>query len=77
MKPRLVLSACLVGLVLGACSEVSTGGSDGAAPAADPFANLPEGVTRDQVYTRRPDPRAGPCTYYRVEGFEVQLTCET
>lgn len=67
-------SAALVSLaVLAGCAGAVPGPD--AEPAPDPLATLPAGVTRDMVYTRRPDPRAGPCSYYRVEGLEVLLSC--
>ena len=62
-------------LTLSGCLQAGPTGGAAAPAASDPLANLPEGVTRDMVYTRQPDPRAGPCYYYRVEGFEVLLSC--
>lgn len=63
--------ALILPLLLAACTAAPGGSSD----SADVVLDLPEGVTRDQVYTRQPDPRAGPCYYYRVEGLEVLLNC--
>ena len=69
MRAAVLLSA----LALAGCTTAGPAPEGGSAP--DPLANLPEGVTRDMVYSRQPDPRAGPCYYYRVEGLEVQLSC--
>ncbi len=66
--------APLAAIALAGC--MGTGTEPPAGSTGSPFASLPDGVTRDMVYSRQPDPRAGPCYYYRVEGFEVQLSCE-
>lgn len=64
-------AALIIPLGLAAC--MTTGPEPASGP--DPFASLPAGVTRDQVYQLRRDPRTGPCYYYRVEGLEVLLSC--
>lgn len=60
-------------LLCGACMNPGAGSGGGDGPAARPA--LPVGVTADQVYQLQRDPRIGPCSYYKVEGFEVLLSC--